>query len=164
MNNSSNSSYYEMCDTAYYLSQHGLLKAMNILKIVASIIGLILFVVLFRVQGTYLALHINARILLISHHIWTVLQCVTNIGAQTFDLTHSQLDQRDDHCAYLVSAAEGVFVRGPHTFVQYGQMLALTTMAIERFFATITCETYETANCLLGLIIVALQVYRILET
>jgi hypothetical protein len=154
---SSNDSLETLCDTAEYLANNTLLQVILYARLVLAVVGLIFVAVLFKVQGTYLAYHPNARILLIVHHIWAILQCVGSFENYLFEVILYG-HKYDDGCLYLMTTATSVAVRGPTVIFLYGQIWALASMAIERCWATARYRTYESTNTTVGICLTIMQV------
>lgn len=152
MNNTSS-----VCETAAFLSKSVQLWAMLVLREIAAFAGLVLFAILFRIQGTKLALHANAKILLVSHHIWTILHSVANLIVHTSTLIRLGLFL-EHPCSYLMYMLESILFRGQMVLTMYGQIWALAAMAIERCIATAYYRKYENSNKVLGIALVAIEV------
>jgi hypothetical protein len=146
-----------LCDTAFSLSNNFQLRLMTCIHIVVAVTGLLLFAILFRIEGKFLAFHTNARILLFSHHIWVLLQCITNFFSEVYSLWSSSV-KYEDSCDYLITATESFLIRGPVWFTMYGQVWALAAMAVERFVATIKYKDYEAKQTFLAIVLVPAQV------
>ena len=147
-----------MCATASYLAHDSLLIGMLCIRVVVAITGLCLFILLFKIQGTYLAFHVNARLLLINHHVWVVLQTIANMSAYSYTLFRFSRPETDP-CQYLVSTTMSVFFgKGTAVLTVYGQVWALAAMAAERFFATYNYRDYEKKSNGIGKMLVVAQV------
>uniref|UniRef100_A0A914XCW2 Vomeronasal type-1 receptor n=1 Tax=Plectus sambesii TaxID=2011161 RepID=A0A914XCW2_9BILA len=147
----------KLCDTANYLAHNTQLTVMVSLRAVVAAVGLCLFGVLFKAQGTHLAFHSNARLLLISHHIWVVLQALTNLLAHSFSLIRFAMNFTGP-CDYMISMTTSLLLRGPIVFTVYGQVWALAAMAVERCYATYRYRDYEKRDCTPGKLLIAIQV------
>uniref|UniRef100_A0A914XFD9 Uncharacterized protein n=1 Tax=Plectus sambesii TaxID=2011161 RepID=A0A914XFD9_9BILA len=152
-----NSSLIDLCSTANYLAHNAQLTVTLIIKVVVSAIGLFLFALLFKFQGTYMAFHSNARILFMSHHVWTVLQMIFNILCHSFTLIRYAM-KHDNPCDFLLTAAVAGLTKGPIVFAAHGQIWALAAMAIERCFATYKYRDYEKRTALIGKSLILAQV------
>jgi hypothetical protein len=153
-----NSSYLNVCNCAEFLSQNEWLWAVRYLRIAIATLSIALCSILFRIQGKYLAMHPNARLLLISHNIWAILQSLTQLITHLFDVVRFSATYTDP-CQYLVTMLVSVIVRAPAAIALYGQIWALTTMAVERLVATFRYRTYESSTgTLLGKILIMAQV------
>uniref|UniRef100_A0A914XFN8 Uncharacterized protein n=1 Tax=Plectus sambesii TaxID=2011161 RepID=A0A914XFN8_9BILA len=148
----------KLCDTANYLAHNTQLKVMLTLRAVVGAVGLCLFGVLFKVQGTHLAFHSNARLLLLSHHIWVVLQAIANLLAHSFSLIYYAMNFTGP-CEYMVSMAVTLLLKGPIAFTVYGQVWALAAMAVERCYATYSYHDYEESDSTLGKLLIGIQVH-----
>ena len=148
-----------LCDTANYLAHDTQLIVMLCIRVVVAITGLVFFAVLFKIQGTYMAFHDNARLLIMNHHIWVVIQSVVNLLGYSSTLIRFA-QPFTNPCQYVVSTMFSVvFAKGPAVFTVYGQVWALASMAIERCFATYTYRDYETRSNGIGKILVMAQVH-----
>jgi hypothetical protein len=147
----------DLCISAAYLANSVQLRAMLILRAVISVVSFVLVYLLCRSQGSYLAFHPNARILLIAHHVWLFLLCVTDLIPSVFQLILFS-GKYNDSCDYLMTTTVSVIVRGPSLITMYGPVFALLAMALERFVATITFRTYEARKQTLGNCLVVVQV------
>jgi hypothetical protein len=147
-----------LCATASYLAHNTQLIVTLCIRIVVAIIGLCFIVILFKVQGIHLAFHVNARLLLINHHVWLVLQSVSNLSGYSFILFQF-LRPETDPCQYLFSTKMSVlFAKGPSVFSLYGQVWALAAMAVERCYATYEYRDYERRSSRVGKMLVVVQV------
>jgi hypothetical protein len=146
-----------LCETAAYLSNNIQLRVALRVHVAITIIGLLLFAILFKLQRKYLAVHPNARMLLISHHIWVILQCTTDLISHIFALRRYSIEHVNP-CDYLITSVVSVLVRGPLLFCLYGQVWALSAMAIERLCATIYYKDYEKKKNRLAKVLVPIQV------
>ena len=155
MNNSS-----VLCGTATILAESKQLWAMLILREIAAFVGVAFFAVLFRIQGTNLALHPNAKILLVSHHVWAILHSIASLIVHTSSIIRLVLFF-DDPCKYMMTMSVSVFLRGQMVLTMYGQIWALAAMAVERCIATATYRTYEKTNKLLGILLTLAEVSNI---
>jgi hypothetical protein len=154
-----NSNVSDLCYTAMYLGENTLIRALLILRTGVGITGVIFMLLLFKIQGTNLALHENGKILLTSHHIWALLLSVGNILAPAFDLIrYSVLNSDSDPCDYLVKTTTAVAMRGLDLLCTYGEVFALAAMAVERCVATIQYRTYEIHESMLGKVLLVAQV------
>ena len=147
----------KLCDTANYLAHNTQLTVMLSLRAVVAAVGLCLFGVLFKAQGTHLAFHSNARLLLISHHIWVVLQAVAVLLCYSFSLIRYAMNFPEP-CDYLITMGMSLLVKGPVLFTLYGQVWALATMAVERCYATYRYHDYEKRDNRVGISLIAFQV------
>jgi hypothetical protein len=148
-----------LCDIANYLAHDTQLIVILCIRVVIAITGLVFFAVLFKIQGTYMAFHDNARLLIMNHHIWVVIQSATNlIGYSSTLIRFAQ--PFTNPCQYLVSTTVSVvFAKGPAVYTVYGQVWALASMAIERCFATYRYRDYETRSSGIGKFLVMTQVH-----
>jgi hypothetical protein len=145
------------CESAEYLAHNIQLRMMLICRVIIAFTGLILLIILFRVQGTYLMFHSNVRVLMFSHHFWLVLQCLANILLHLTNLIRFASDNGDP-CQYVVTTAFTVVIRLPTVFTLYGQVWALASLAMERLYATVRYRDYETRGRKLGIWLVIGQV------
>ena len=146
-----------LCETALYLAKSEYFRIMLVLRLIVAISGVILVVALVKVQGTNLAFHSSARVLLISHHIWAILQGLANVLAHTYSLVRLWPVHRDP-CDYLLTTTVAVLIRGPDIFTVYGQVWSFVALALERCVATIQYRNYETQATTLGQVLVMIQV------
>jgi hypothetical protein len=149
-----------LCLTAEYLSENIQLKVMLAIRIFISILAIIFLIALFKAQGTYLAFHANARILLVSHNIWAILSSLGNLLPNTFDLVNHSLNYHQDPCRYLFTTTVSVLIRGLLAITLFGLPWALAAIAIERCFATFNFRTYESSSSAIGISLVAAQVRK----
>jgi hypothetical protein len=152
------------CETAEYLAHNVQLHVMLIFRVFIAFSGLVLILAIFRVQGTYLMFHSNARVLMFSHHVWIMLQCLSNILLHLTNLIRYAAEDNNDLCQYVITTEFSVFIRSPSIFSLYGQVWALASLAVERLFATIWFRDYEKSGRRLGISLVVIQVliYRLL--
>ena len=147
------------CETANYLAHNTQLIVMLCIRVGAAIIGLVFFALLFKIQGTYLAFHDNARLLIMNHHFWVVTQSAANLLGYIFTLIRFAQPYMNP-CQYLISTtASVVFAKGPAVYAIYGQVWALASMAIERCFATYSYRDYEKRSSGIGKMLVMAQVH-----
>jgi hypothetical protein len=155
MNYSSNST---LCTTGEFLSESVLLRVMLIIRCCIAVCAVTFFAILFRIQGTHLALHSNARILLVSNYIWAILQSLSNLLCHIYDLVRLW-QHHDNPCDYLVSIELGLVIRGPTVLSMYGEVWTLLAMAAERGVATVLFRSYDTKKSVsCGTILVFIQV------
>uniref|UniRef100_A0A914UNC4 G protein-coupled receptor n=1 Tax=Plectus sambesii TaxID=2011161 RepID=A0A914UNC4_9BILA len=153
-----NRSYLVLCGTAEYLAGNDWLWVARFLRIVVAITGVTLCTILLRIQGKYLAFHPNARILLFCHHIWAILQSLSQLIIHLFDLARFSPVHKDP-CQYLVTTFLSLFIRGPASLTYHGQYWSLATFTVERCVATVYYRTYEHWNrTILAKILFLLQV------
>uniref|UniRef100_A0A914XDY1 Uncharacterized protein n=1 Tax=Plectus sambesii TaxID=2011161 RepID=A0A914XDY1_9BILA len=151
-----NSTLLQKCDTANYLAHNTKLAVMLIIRLFVSVVGLILFALLFKVKGTNMAFHSNARVLFISHLIWTVLQAISNLLCHSFMLIRYTM-KHENPCDFLLTATEASLAKGPSVFTVHGQVWSLAAMAIERCFATYKYRDYEKTMSVIGKLLTAAQ-------
>jgi hypothetical protein len=158
-----NTSFLNLCETAEYFSETKWLWTIRFLRISIAILSIFLCAILFRIQGKHLVIHPNASYLLITHHIWAILQSVSQLIAYIFDVTHFSAAHQDP-CQYLITTLVAVIVRGPSAITLYGQIWSLTAMAVERLVATVQYRTYESsAGTILGKMLIIAQVRPFLK-
>lgn len=151
--------YTALCLTAAFLADNASLRGLLIARILIAFCGTILIAVLLCLQGRYLALHKNAQVLLICHHLWVIVHCVTSIGMNSFDINrYSHI--HSNSCDYLIPMNISAPIRGAFTVSYYGNVWALLAMTLERLIATYNYQTYEReGRYYWSCILVAAQVY-----
>lgn len=147
----------EICAIAFYLANDLVLRGILYFRAIVFVAGLILFATFFKVQGSYLAFHKNARLLLTSSYIWTILQTVTGLIISIFDIIRYS-DDHTDPCEYTLSAVVATLVRGPPLWAMSGSVWALLSMAFERCIASLSYRTYEKKGNAIGIATIAIQV------
>jgi hypothetical protein len=157
MNVSSLNTSSVLCETAVFLADNMRLKVTLAFRATVSIIGLVLFVLLFKVQGTYLAFHANARVLMMSHHFWAICTSLSNLLAITCTFIRIWPDYSDP-CDYLTTAKQALLQRGWIGLAIYGQVYMFVIMTAERVVATARYRTYENSKATLGKSLIAIQV------
>jgi hypothetical protein len=156
MNNSLNVSSV-LCETAAFLADDTRLKITLALRATVSIIGLLLIALLFKIQGTYLAFHTNARVLMVSHHFWAICTSLSNLIAITATVIRIWPEYTDP-CDYLTTAAKAVLQRVWIGLSIYGQVYMFLIMTAERVIATARYRTYESSNATLAKSLIIIQV------
>jgi hypothetical protein len=152
----------EVCEIAALLAADPLLRIVLYFRVIVFIAGLILFAVFFKIQGSYLAFHRNARLLLMNSYLWAILQTVTGLAVNIFDIIrYSEIHQ--DPCEYALSTPMSALLRGPSTWALCGSVWALLAMALECCVASVTYGTYEKRSNGYGTLILAVQVTGILH-
>jgi hypothetical protein len=146
-----------LCETAAFLALDTRLKITLAFRATVSVIGLVLFVLLFKVQGTYLAFHANARFLMVGHHFWAIFTSFSNLLAITCTFIRIWPDYSDP-CDYLVKTGTALLIRGWIGFCVYGQVYMFVVMTVERVVATVRYRTYESSKATLGKSLIAIQV------
>lgn len=147
----------QICEISQYLANNYQLRIMLIIRAIMCVIGLALLAVVLRVQGTYLAFHSNARVLMFSHHIWTALQSISSFMSFMINLIRFAINNGDP-CQYITTTAVAIAIRGPALFLMYGQIFSLASLAIERLLATIRYRDYESNDRTFGVCLIVLQV------
>lgn len=146
------------CDIALYLRTNRLLQSMLICRSILAVLGIIFFIIIFKVQGTYLSFHPNARILLLCHQSLTILQSFGTILSNMFNIIRYAIPHEDPR-QYLVSTPLSVLIRTPTAITFYGQVWGLFTIAVERAVATYGVHKYEAnKSILLAVVLISIQV------
>jgi hypothetical protein len=148
---------FELCLTAAELANNTRLKVTLAFRATVSITGLVLFVLLFKFQGTYMAFHANARVLMISHHFWAIAMSLSNLLSMTTTVIRIW-PHYSNPCDYLLTTETAVLTRGWINLCVYGQIYMFVIMTVERVFATIRYRTYEASNATLGRCLIFIQV------
>jgi hypothetical protein len=139
----------EVCEVAALLAADPILRILLYFRVIVFIAGLILFAIFFKIEGSYLAFHRNARMLLMNSYLWAILQTITGLALNIFDIIrYSGVHQ--DPCEYTLSSPISALLRGPSIWTLCGSIWALLAMAVERCVASVTYRTYEKRSNGLG--------------
>jgi hypothetical protein len=145
----------DICFAAKYFADNFYLNIILFLALLFCAFGFVFNIILIKIQGTTLAVHKNALILLNNHHISVLLQSSLGIR-HAYDLITYRT--ATNPCELVDSYFTCVLFLFIPTIAQYATFLSLTMMAVERFYASYKYRTYENSGISLGIFLALTQV------
>lgn len=160
-NDSVSAEHLATCLLAAELSQSNMLSALLIIKLVLSILGAVLTLILLRLELRYMLAHPNVTILLINHNVALVgacaMYCYKSISKLADYMGKGVIGQ--PACLLTTDKHHCATSNYPKSICYCACVFALIVFAFERLVATIKYGTYENkAKKKFGFALVVFQV------